>query len=89
MAGAIFKHLDDGQWIWSTLAVLGGFHTLNDAAGCSNLWFVYSLIIIKLVYQTAGKKTNLAKKKLISVASVKRIRNNSAAPSFFFIRRLK
>lgn len=59
VAGAIFKHLDDGQWIWSTLAVLGGFHTLNDAAGCSNLWFVYSLIIIKLVYQTAGKKTNL------------------------------
>lgn len=41
------------------LAVLGGFHTLNDAAGCSNLWFVYSLIIIKLVYQIAGKKTNL------------------------------
>lgn len=59
VAGAIFKHLDDGQWMWSMLAVLGGFHTLNDAAGCSNLWFVYSLIIIKLVYQIAGKKTNL------------------------------
>ena len=59
VAGAVFKHIGDGQWIWSVLAVLGGFHTLNDAAGCSNLWFVYSLIIIKLVYQVAGSKTNI------------------------------
>lgn len=59
VAGAIFKHLDDGQWIWSTLAVLGGFHTLNDAAGCSNLWFVYSLIIIKLIYQVTDKKAHI------------------------------
>ena len=59
VAGAIFNHIGDGQWIWSVLAVLGGFHKLNDAAGCSNLWFVYSLIIIKLVYQAAGRKTNL------------------------------
>lgn len=59
VAGAIFKHIDDGQWIWSILAVLFGFHTLNEAPGCSNLWFVYSLIIIKVIYQIAGKKSNL------------------------------
>ena len=51
VAGYIFKHIDDGQWIWSVVAVLGGFHKLHDASGCSNLWFVYTLIIIKFIYQ--------------------------------------
>lgn len=51
VAGYIFKHLDDGQWIWSVVAILGGFHKLHDASGCSNLWFVYTLILIKFIYQ--------------------------------------
>ena len=47
----MFAHLSDGQWLWSVLAILGGFHQLHDAYGCSNLWFVYSLILIKFIYQ--------------------------------------
>lgn len=57
-AGPIFKHIGDGEWIWSVLAILGGFHSLNNAPGCSNLWFVYTLIIIKIVYQLANKRVN-------------------------------
>lgn len=36
---------------WSLLAIIGGFHTLNDVMGCGKLWFVYTLIIIKLIVQ--------------------------------------
>ncbi len=50
-AGYIFHHLSDGQWLWSCLAILGGFHRLHDASGCSNLWFVYTLILIRFIYQ--------------------------------------
>lgn len=50
-AGYIFAHLSDGQWLWSLVAIVGGFHKLHDAYGCSNLWFVYTLIIVKFVYQ--------------------------------------
>ena len=50
-AGYMFAHLSDGQWLWSVLAILGGFHQLHDAYGCSNLWFVYTLILIKFIYQ--------------------------------------
>lgn len=51
VAGYVLKHLDDGQWVWSVIAIFGGFHKLHDASGCSNLWFVYTLIIIKILYQ--------------------------------------
>lgn len=62
VAGYIFKHLDDGQWLWSVIAIFGGFHKLHDASGCSNLWFVYSLILIKFIYQAfaTGKVQMLA-----------------------------
>lgn len=50
-ADFIFQHLTDGQWLWSLVAIVSGFHTLNDATGCNNLWFVYTLILIKFVYQ--------------------------------------
>ena len=39
------------------LAVLGGFHSLNGLPGCSNLWFVFSLIIIRLCCQLIDKKS--------------------------------
>ena len=51
VAGYVLKHLDDGQWAWSLLAIAGGFHQLHDASGCNNLWFVYTLILLKLFYQ--------------------------------------
>lgn len=68
VAGYIIKHLDDGQWLWSIIAVLGGFHNLHDASGCNNLWFVYSLIIIKILYQLFA--TDKARILVMSVAAV-------------------
>lgn len=57
--GGTIKHLADGQWVYSVIAVLGGFHSLNDMPGCSNLWFVFSLIIIKLCYQGLDRRGNV------------------------------
>lgn len=55
-AGYILHHLSDGQWLWSCLAIFGGFHRLHDASGCSNLWFVYTLILIRFIYQAFPRK---------------------------------
>lgn len=51
VAGFILRHLDDGLWAWSLFGVTFGFHSINEASGCGNLWFVYALVIIKLIYQ--------------------------------------
>lgn len=51
VAGFVFKHLDDGLWAWSLFGVAFGFHSINGASGCGNLWFVYALIVVKIVYQ--------------------------------------
>lgn len=60
VAGPVIKHIGDGEWIWSVAAVIGGFHSLNDAPGCSNLWFVYSLVIVKLLFQVSSRRQDLA-----------------------------
>lgn len=60
VAGPVIKHIGDGEWIWSVAAVLGGFHSLNDAPGCSNLWFAYSLVIVKLLFQVSSGKRDIA-----------------------------
>lgn len=60
VAGPVIKHIGDGEWIWSVAAVIGGFHSLNDAPGCSNLWFVYSLVIVKLLFQVSSGRRDLA-----------------------------
>lgn len=51
VAGFILKHLDDGLWAWSLFGVTFGFHSFNGASGCGNLWFVYALIVMKIVFQ--------------------------------------
>lgn len=38
----------------TALAILAGFHSIGDTQGCSNLWFVYSLIILKLLHHFLG-----------------------------------
>lgn len=49
-AGAIIKGFNNGEWYISIAAILGGFHSINDIQGCSNLWFVYSLMIVRLLH---------------------------------------
>ena len=66
--GFIIKHISDGEFIWSPIGILAGFHTLNGAPGCGNLWFVYTLLILKFTFQLCGvKKTSLFIMALISV----------------------
>lgn len=55
-AGYMLGHIGDGQWLWSVVAIAGGFHQLHGAAGCSNLWFVYTLILVKIVYNVMPRR---------------------------------
>lgn len=52
----VIEHFSDGLWFWPILSLLGGFHHLNDLPGCGNLWFVYTLIIIRLLYHFFSEK---------------------------------
>ncbi len=49
-AGTIIKGFSNGTWYISIAAILGGFHSINDVQGCSNLWFVYSLMVVRLLH---------------------------------------
>jgi len=49
-AGAIIKGFSTGEWWQTAGGILLGFHTVGDVQGCSNLWFVYTLLIIKVIH---------------------------------------
>lgn len=57
--GPIIKHITDGQFIYSLIGIAGGFHTFNGMTGCNNLWFVYTLILVKLIYQPISQKPKM------------------------------
>lgn len=42
----------------TVLAILTGFHSIGDVAGCNKLWFVYTLILVKIVVHLFGKTDN-------------------------------
>ena len=59
--------IKDGNYIISNItdikelsytfgAIIFGFHTLFDAPGAKNLWFVYSLFLIKFLFQLFNSK---------------------------------
>lgn len=56
VAGYVFKHITDGKALYSLLFVLTGVHDYNGISGCNNLWFVYTLIIIKLLFPLIRKR---------------------------------
>ena len=49
-AGAIIKGFSTGEWWQTAGGILLGYHTIGEIQGCSNLWFVYTLILIKLIH---------------------------------------
>ncbi|UKK51722.1 acyltransferase family protein [Prevotella sp. E13-17] len=51
-------HLFSEDAPWSLLAIMTGFHTLHDVMGCGKLWFVYTLIIIKVITQLTRYSRN-------------------------------
>ena len=59
--------------LWSLFAILTGFHTFNDVPGCGKLWFVYTLLIIKIVFHysndTKGGRYAMYAVSLIGAAS--------------------
>lgn len=51
------KHYDDfNELILTPLGILSGFHTFFDAPAAKNLWFVYTLILLKVIFQLVGNK---------------------------------
>lgn len=40
--------------LWSASAILLGFHSIHDIMGCGKLWFVYTLILLKIVFHFFG-----------------------------------
>lgn len=65
------KTVDDFEaFILSPVAILTGFHTLLDAPGAKNLWFVYTLFILKCVIQLCGTgKRALTVVTVVSIAA--------------------
>lgn len=51
LLGYIIKHLDDCIWMKSIFGVVLGFNSFDGIRSCGTLWFVYTLIIIKIVFQ--------------------------------------
>lgn len=39
----------------TALAILTGFHSIGDIAGCNKLWFVYTLILVKIIVHLFGQ----------------------------------
>ena len=63
------KYYDNfAELIKCPIGVLGGFHTFMDAPAAKNLWFVYSLFLLKLVAQLV--KGNLPSLVVLSVLGV-------------------
>lgn len=56
VAGYMVKHVADGKALWSLLFVVTGVHDYDGISGCNNLWFVYTLIIIKLLFPVIRKR---------------------------------
>lgn len=69
-AGRIVKGFASGEWYITVTAIFCGFHSIGDVQGCSNLWFVYSLMIVRLVYVVVrGNKTILVALSIVSVVA--------------------
>ena len=67
--GFIIKNTLNGEFIWSIVGILTGFHSIGDAPGNKNLWFVFTLILIKIgfqLYQNAKKNSLI----LIAIISI-------------------
>lgn len=58
--GFWLHHVFDGGALWSMGAILTGFHSIDGVlaggktvSGAGNMWFVYSLVVIKIVFHYA------------------------------------
>ena len=50
-AGFMVKHITDIQSLQSLGLILTGFHSYEGIPGCGNLWFVYTIIIARIIVQ--------------------------------------
>lgn len=50
-----FPHFFTAHGGTTALAILTGFHSIDGIAGCSNLWFVHTLILLKIVMRLFGR----------------------------------
>lgn len=62
VAGYWLKHLDDGGALYSVAAILTGVGVVKDfstalpsISGCGNLWYVYALVLMKIIFQYCSR----------------------------------
>lgn len=52
----IFSNVSDGHRLFSLLTgIIFGFHSIDGMNGCLNMWFVYCLLVVKVVFQLSSK----------------------------------
>lgn len=59
VAGFALKHLTDGKALWAVFFILIGVHSTDEVSGCTALWFVYTLIVIKLLFPLVSSRPGL------------------------------
>ena len=67
----IISNILDGHRLFSLLVeILLGFHSIDGMNGCLNMWFVYCLLIVKIVFQLSSKTRLLGVVTLLCVAGM-------------------
>lgn len=47
----IANFTDWHKMLYCLIAILGGFHSIDGMNGCMNMWFVYCLLVVKIMFQ--------------------------------------
>lgn len=55
--GNMLEHVNDCGFLWTQGCILLGIHSYGDFDGCGNMWFVYTLFLIKLINQYCCSKS--------------------------------
>lgn len=67
----IISNILDGHRLFSLLLeILLGFHSIDGMNGCLNMWFVYCLLIVKIVFQLSSNTRLLGVVTLLCVAGM-------------------
>lgn len=56
----IANFADWHKMLYCLVGILGGFHSIDGLNGCMNMWFVYCLLVVKIMFQCcASNRYNL------------------------------
>lgn len=50
----IANFTDCHKMLYCLVGILGGFHSIDGMNGCMNMWFVYCLLVVKIMFQCSS-----------------------------------